>query len=393
MWDWALWSIATAVGLALIAGWLREQSRHLARLARVPIRVHVNGIRGKSTITRYIAAALNAGGLATVAKTTGSATRLIAADGTETPVHRIGAPTILEQVSLLARALVPGTDAMVVECMALDPEYQRISETRMIRATDGIIANVRHDHTEQLGDTLPAIARSLASTVPRNGVLYTAVQDEALLQILRDAAFGEVVQVSPADVSDRDMDRFGPMEVAENVALALAVARRHGVPRDTALRAMVEAGPDPGASAVERIQTEAGTLHWVDLFSVNDVASASKILAQVRDDLRDLPVVLLLNTRSDRTARSADFSDWIGRDLPDVPVVETGDATDAAAARLRRQGADESGAFHVATHDDRTDLVRRLLALAGTTEAIAVGLANIHSTDAARLRDRLEDAA
>ena len=393
MWDWALWSIATAVGLALIAGWLREQSRHLARLAQVPIRVHVNGIRGKSTITRYIAAALNAGGLATVAKTTGSATRLIAADGTERPVHRIGAPTILEQVSLLARALVPGTDAMVVECMALDPEYQRISETRMIRATDGIIANVRHDHTEQLGDTLPAIARSLASTVPRNGVLYTAVQDEALLQILRDAAFGEVVQVSPADVSDRDMDRFGPMEVAENVALALAVARRHGVPRDTALRAMVEARPDPGASAVERIQTEAGTLHWVDLFSVNDVASASKILAQVRDDLGDLPVVLLLNTRSDRTARSADFSDWIGRDLPDVPVVETGDATDAAAARLRRQGADESGAFHVATHDDRTDLVRRLLALAGTTEAIAVGLANIHSTDAARLRDRLEDAA
>ena len=393
MWDWALWSIATAVGLALIAGWLREQSRHLARLARVPIRVHVNGIRGKSTITRYIAAALNAGGLATVAKTTGSATRLIAADGTETPVHRIGAPTILEQVSLLARALVPGTDAMVVECMALDPEYQRISETRMIRATDGIIANVRHDHTEQLGDTLPAIARSLASTVPRNGVLYTAVQDEALLQILRDAAFGEVVQVSPADVSDRDMDRFGPMEVAENVALALAVARRHGVPRDTALRAMVEARPDPGASAVERIQTEAGTLHWVDLFSVNDVASASKILAQVRDDLGDLPVVLLLNTRSDRTARSADFSDWIGRDLPDVPVVETGDATDAAAARLRRRGADESGAFHVATHDDRTDLVRRLLALTGTTEAIAVGLANIHSTDAARLRDRLEDAA
>ena len=67
-----------------------------------------------------------------------------------------------------------GAEAIVVECMALAPELQHTSEERMIRATIGIITNVRPDHFEVMGETLDEIAAALARTIPTRGVLITA---------------------------------------------------------------------------------------------------------------------------------------------------------------------------------------------------------------------------
>ena len=73
--------------IALAAG-IVERRRHRRNLALVPTRVVVNGIRGKSSITRLCAGALRGGGLVPVAKTTGTAARFIAPDGSERPVPR-----------------------------------------------------------------------------------------------------------------------------------------------------------------------------------------------------------------------------------------------------------------------------------------------------------------
>ena len=60
-------------GLAAYGVW--EWRRHARNVARIPIRVHVNGTRGKSSVTRLIAAGLRAGGVRTFAKTTGTMAR------------------------------------------------------------------------------------------------------------------------------------------------------------------------------------------------------------------------------------------------------------------------------------------------------------------------------
>ncbi len=60
-----------------------------------PLKIHVNGTRGKSTVTRLIAAGLRQASLPTVAKTTGSAARLIYPDGSETSWPRRGDGPIL----------------------------------------------------------------------------------------------------------------------------------------------------------------------------------------------------------------------------------------------------------------------------------------------------------
>ena len=151
--------------LAYLAGLVLEQRRarrHRAALAHV---VHVNGIRGKSSVSRLIDAGLRAGGLRVLTKTTGTQPLVIDADGHEQPVRRRGQPSIREQLATLRLAARQRAEVLVVECMAVLPEYQEVSEARMLRADVAVITNVRPDHPEEMGADLDDVAAALALTL------------------------------------------------------------------------------------------------------------------------------------------------------------------------------------------------------------------------------------
>jgi len=91
--------------MLLLAAGIVEQRNHYAHLHRIPQRVLVNGIRGKSSITRLCAGALRGGGKVVVAKTTGTAARFIYPDATEERVYRkFGIANVIEQVGIVRRA-------------------------------------------------------------------------------------------------------------------------------------------------------------------------------------------------------------------------------------------------------------------------------------------------
>ena len=92
---------------------------HEANLSRIPIRIHVNGSRGKSSVTRLIAAGLRSGGFKTVAKTTGSSPRVIDETGRDRYLHRLRSASIGEQIRLIRRFSKSSPDALVIECMAV----------------------------------------------------------------------------------------------------------------------------------------------------------------------------------------------------------------------------------------------------------------------------------
>lgn len=127
--------IRTVIGLAVLAiivgvlalRWRGATRAHHARLDQLEVRIHVNGIRGKSTVTRLLGGVLREGGYRTVAKTTGSAARVIGPDGVEAPIPRRGAPTIYEQVDVVKEHVGQEIDALVIECMAVRPAYQKYS--------------------------------------------------------------------------------------------------------------------------------------------------------------------------------------------------------------------------------------------------------------------------
>src|SRR4030043_114997 len=110
----------TAICFAVLCLLLYLERRALTRNARrIPLRVAVTGTRGKSTVTRMIAAALKEAGLPVLGKTTGSKPVLILPQGREKEITRRGLPTILEQKSFIRGAAVLGVRAGVAEMMSI----------------------------------------------------------------------------------------------------------------------------------------------------------------------------------------------------------------------------------------------------------------------------------
>jgi gamma-polyglutamate synthase len=217
---------AVSCGCLLWAG-VVEQRRHNQHLTSIPTRIVVNGIRGKSSITRLCAGALRGGDLTTVAKTTGTAARFIDPDGREAPVYRkFGLANIVEQIGIVRRAAAYRPDALVIECMAVMPELQEINEKKLIRSTVCVISNVREDHLAEMGPTLQDVARSLSRSMPQDGVCVTAERE--LAWVLREEATRRhcrLIEVDPESVTDADIERFPWITFKENVAIALEVAR------------------------------------------------------------------------------------------------------------------------------------------------------------------------
>lgn len=259
--------------------------------------IHVNGIRGKSTVTRMIYAGLREGGWKVVCKTTGTLPRYLDPAGNEHDIRRRGKANIREQLTLLRISARLGADILVAECMAVNPEYQYISQHRMLQADIGVITNVRLDHTDVLGNSTEEIAGALANTIPYSGALFTAAaefmpQFEAIAAKVGSQAF-----LSSPDKADADFD------FPENVALALQVCTYLGVDERTALRGIRNYPRDPYALSVYRLP--AGGL-FIGGFSINDPESTRKVWAQLleRYHLQDKKLVILLNNRSDRGVRT-----------------------------------------------------------------------------------------
>ena len=323
---------------------------HTARIARKKLAhvVHVNGTRGKSTVSRLIEAGLRAGGLRVFCKTTGTDPMTIDVNGCEEPIRRRGKANIKEQITILRRAAAQDAQVLVVECMAITPEFQQASQHDILRADIGVITNVRRDHTDVMGDTLLQIAEALCHTVPRGGVLLTA--ETVMAEQLKTAAEKNGSRFVCAEVQGDE----GALDFPENVALALAVCEELGVPRETAFAGMQRFSRDPYALSLYRL----GKAAFIGGLSINDIQSICMVWEKLRTEhgWQDRKLTLLINNRGDRASRTEDMlrvctalhpaEVWLmgasrgymkrglRRKLPDAAVRELSGGTDIAVDSL-----------------------------------------------------------
>ena len=240
-------------GLVLfVVAWLgHEVVRHRRALRRIPVRVHVNGTRGKSSVTRLIAAGLRAGDKRVVAKTTGTLARVILPGERELAVFRPLGANVREQIRIVRFAAEQKAEVLVVECMALQPILQWLSERMFVRATHGVITNARPDHLDVMGPGGDDVAKALCGMMPVEAACFTAERERlAILEMAakdRGSRLAAIGEDEVEAIRDADMEGFVHFEHRENVALALAVCEDLGVPREVALRGMWEGTPDPGA--------------------------------------------------------------------------------------------------------------------------------------------------
>lgn len=296
-----------------------EYFRHQKRIYSIPIRIHINGTRGKSSVTRLIGAGLRAGSITNITKVTGTFPRLILEDGTETYIHRKSTANIIEQLSIIKFAASRKVQALVMECMALQPIYQSITEKKMIHANIGVMTNVRFDHIDIMGHTLPEIAETMGKTIPRNQHLFSSenVVPE-LLQNIAQKRNTTAHFIDPQTISKEEMKGFSYIEHRENVSLALAVCQHLGVDRNIALKGMYQAVPDEGALTRHSFEIAGKRMIFYNVFAANDPDSTLLIWKKIRDEVGfEGTRIVLLNTRQDRLDRARQLAEMVAKKIAD----------------------------------------------------------------------------
>jgi len=386
---------ALALAAALLGCLWVETKDHKRRMAHIPIRVHVNGIRGKSTVTRLIAAVLRCK-YTTLAKTTGSKPCVIFPTGDELEIIRRGRANIKEQI-VTARRYAEDVDALVFECMAVNPEFQMISEQDIVQSTIGVITNVREDHQDLMGLTLRDIALSIGSTVPyiqpgfiRGGYLITTeVRHLAVLADVCQKRGTKLIYADSETVTDEELHRFPYMAFKDNIALALEFAKVFHIPRDQALQAMVEAKPDVGAVVVRELEFEGKKFRYAPLWAVNDRESAVVCVDTLRAAAPGHITVLLLNNRADRQLRTVQFADIASLDVKPDYVMTLGEMGEICARRLKRNGF-PSDRILVMDGQPVEAVIRKLVEIT-PERALIIPTVNIHTRQAHELRERVGD--
>ncbi|HEY9494072.1 MAG TPA: poly-gamma-glutamate synthase PgsB [Intrasporangium sp.] len=383
----------------IVTHWGTAVRQHQRRLDQLDVRIHVNGIRGKSSVTRLVAGVLREGGFVTVAKTTGSAARVIGPMGEETPIIRRGAPTINEQIDVVAAHVTSEVEALVIECMAVRPLYQKYSQDFMVRSDITIITNVREDHQEEMGETLEEIADSLSATIPENGVLITAEDRSHLRQRLERnaAALGSrLVHADPLTVSDEDMAGFDYVQFKENVAIGLEVARLLGIPRQRAIEGMWKSVPDVGVVRLKWYPIRDKQVLWIPLFAANDresVIGSFQTLAPYFPE--DGTVVALLNNRTDRGRRAELFAQMVPHDLAhQLDHVITLGAYESQVTRTMVEGGYPASRIHSFGDDVKPTLDELLDGIADLIpgqSGVLIGMVNIHTHQAELLLEHFAE--
>ncbi len=368
------------ITVLLIAFGVAEYVLHKRQLARIPIRVHVNGTRGKSSVTRLIASALREAGIVTCAKTTGTLARFILPDGRELPIFRPAGANIIEQKRIVKTAVAHGAQALIVECMALQPELQSLCERDLLRATHGVITNARPDHLDVMGPSDEDVARALAGMTPVAGKLFT--NERKNLPVLQAAALDRnttLVTIEPEAIAAIDegmLGRFSYREHADNVALALAVCEELGVDRDVALSGMWKTRPDPGALTEFQVDFFGRRLVFVNAFAANDPVSSRQLWDMALERHAGLRRrIAVFNCRADRPDRSlqlgADIVDW----QPADHIVLMGTGTYLFAQAATKRGID-AGKLVFAEELPVEELFEQILGLVEDS-AVVMGLGNI----------------
>lgn len=262
--------------------------------------IHVNGTRGKSSTSRLIESALRGGEYKIFCKTTGSSPRTIDTLGVEEPIKRRGSANIKEQIRILRQAAGQKADIVVIECMAVRPELQYISQNKILNSDISIVTNVRRDHLEEMGPTLKDVALALGNVMPKDGYFITA--DKEFIDYYRDLGKSMNSKVYLTEDLDDDYD----IDFKENVSIALEVCELLRIDKDIAIERMKKYKKDPGVLNTYKLNTKNNNhVYFVNGFAINDPDSILMVYDFLREKelFKDRDLIVLVNNRGDRGYR------------------------------------------------------------------------------------------
>ena len=394
-------ALAAGTFAAVAIVWGLWSRRNVSRLHSIRLRVLVTGSRGKSSTVRLAHAALQAGGIPTLGKMTGAASRELDTAGHEHTTRRIGQVSILEMLETVHRSFARDAvapQAVVMECMAVTPSLISLCTEDIVRPQVSVITNALWDHLEEQGTTLERIAASLSLSMAGVDLAITAEHREGTLTVLahearrRGCAFDAV---SGRSVPREMLDQL-PGAHPDNVAMALAIAGYAGVDTETAVRGMQSATSEPLPTR-PTTATIGGIEWWYrDIGAVNDTDSLTAALHDARAQVPADTVTLgVLTTRWDRPLRAIQFAASITPEDVDGIVI-VGEPDVVVRHYARRAGWTSEQIVRVGTWGfGERPLYRRIRDFAERVQGYPpqrvalIGLENNHQYVADLIRTRL----
>jgi|YNPBryunderm2012_1023409.scaffolds.fasta_scaffold00068_16 poly-gamma-glutamate synthase PgsB/CapB len=306
--------VSTAFGLLTV--YLASESfKHRRALKKLKHRIVVSGIRGKSSLTRLIAAGLRGNGLKVMAKTTGSRAMIILPDGSESEIKRRGRANILEQKSLVHQAAASGVEFLVAEAMSIQPECLKVELQSLLQPQILVLTNFRPDHIEFLGKEREEIARSYFEIIPAGMVIFIPEEEYfPWMERLAEEKKLILVKVGPKAEADQFLEKISYPEFEVNLRLALEVLRSLGLSEEAILRGWSEVQPDYGRPRAWRVGYGCDRyINLVSLFAANDPESSLQAMEMIlkRLSLNPEQVIALLSLRADRGDRTVQWAEFL----------------------------------------------------------------------------------
>lgn len=288
--------------------------------------IHVSGIRGKTSTCRILDAALRTK-YRVYTKTTGTDAAYIDTHNQEHPIRRWGPANIKEQIHTIRHAWKEHAEILILECMAVRPELQRISQDAIVKSSISIITNVRYDHPFEMGFRLSEIAESLSAVIPENGILYTAAQE-----------CSDLLAEKCTERNSRFILCNSEIGESENISIARSVCLDLGISNQIFEDSLNNIKHDFGVLKQYRFTDSANiSRYFLNLFSVNDPISSQYHAEHYIKPGQSY--CFIYNNRSDRPDRIILFSKYFFPNFPEAEIFLIGDCCHLAKKIIKQNNS------------------------------------------------------
>lgn len=316
---------------------------HNRRLSDIDTRIVVSGVRGKSTLTRWLHEIFVQRGYDTYSKTTGE-DPVSLYNGVEYSIERTDRITLYENEHEIKK--FSPNDVLILENQGIREYTTRIVNERYVKPHVLVLTNVRQDHLDTLGNDIREIAQSLARSVPRGTRVICADQNEVVADFIE----------AELAVRDATLSRASIPQGRSNVP---------GSELPILINEILEAVNEPRITNQQRADyLDQMRINWQILdkglvycaASVNDIESTEHVRQALLEKTDGIDVIQpIVYLRRDRPGRTASFIRYLNQ------LAEHGDIEQARIIGDHLEVFVHKAEFPVIEHDETLETPQQLL--------------------------------
>lgn len=283
----------------------------------IPIRILVNGTRGKTTTVRILYNILISNGYTAFAKTTGDQPIEYSKSGGIKKIKRIGPVSIIENIKILKKWAKHNPQAIIMECMALHPENQRVLSEKILNPTHIALANVLRDHQEAMGVDLKSMHNTVQESLTKEAI-------KILPESFKDTIKHDDQTIFYDEIKSEIKYKNIPQPILDkNWSLINTMGKILKVDKQL-LKSCFDEEWRCIDGKIRSINKNKNFEFW-NLFSVNDIDSFHQFVEHIKNQYSDSNNLLLIfNTRSDRPLRTKSFITLLIEHFSTAQIIITG---------------------------------------------------------------------